>query len=131
MKAELAHTKKTSDTAEASSLLLLNLELHGLADFTLIFPWGRSSLNSLRTVSYLQYVLSLPSTQRTKAILRLVGMAKYRPLRLLTQAPGRRPRYSRDFLGPSGLVDEHHFRRAGRGHQNKDYQEYQEELWPQ
>ncbi len=120
---------------------VLSLAAPFLEAGTLIFPWGRSSPNSPRTVNYLQYVFSLPSIQRTRAILRLLGMAKYRPLRLLIQALGRRPPYSRahlcddyhlcDYHGQSGGD---HYRRAldnRRGYQNPDYQKYQEEMWPQ
>ncbi len=127
--------QKPSSTSEVSASPVLSLAAPFLEDGTLIFPWGRSSPNSPRTVNYLQYVFSLPSIQRTRAILRLLGMAKYRPRRLLTLALGKRQRSLNDFLGPYGAVPDgrHHYRRAldnRRGYHNQDYQEYQEEMWP-
>lgn len=83
-------------------------------------PWGSCILRSPTQVdlsprqkSFLLYVYNLPPYLRQRALLRLLGLKKYRPLRLLTQTLGYRPQYSRAHLGGNDLYGEEV--QAGRG----------------
>ncbi len=64
--------------------------------FTLIFPWGSSPLSLKRSSNYLHYCLHLPSEKRSLAILRLLGLKKYRRSYLSTLSTSRQERYMRN-----------------------------------
>jgi len=81
-KLESVEQRKILRTYVGNSSLVSILEQLSLEGFTLIFPWGEHSPSSRRTVNYLRYVISLPQSKRATAILRLLGLVKYRSQRL-------------------------------------------------
>ncbi len=91
-KANIATLAKATLTLEET--LLLESTLEALPeDITLIFPWGSSLLSHKRSLNYLRYVMDLPPAAMQLAILRLLGLKKYRRTYFSTLSISRQERY--------------------------------------